>query len=99
MKTANWIIIIGFIVSGGAFFSAMGLSQVLSQEHWIRENIIPSLLGIGVMLGWLFTVAGLLNVVFGIAFRLSGRLASFWKSLYPVNFGLSILALLMVSYG
>ena len=97
MKIANWIIFIGFIVSGSVFFSAFGLSKMVGEEYWISDSILPFLVGFGVMFGWLFTVAGLLNIVFGIAFRISGRLPSFWKSLYPVNFCLSILAMLIVS--
>ena len=84
-------------MSGTVFFSAIGLGKLVTEEHWLRNNILPFMVGFGVMFGWLFTVAGLLNVIFGIAFRFSGRLQSFWKSLYPVNLGLSVLAMLTVS--
>ena len=97
MKITNKIIFIGFIVSGGFFFTAMLLSNLINEGHWLRDSVIPFMIGFGVFFGWCFTVAGLLNVIFGVAFKMSGRLSSFWKSLYPVNFGLAILAMLIVS--
>ncbi len=99
VKLTNWIIFVGIIISGAALFSAIGISSVANEEHWIRENIVPFLTGFGVIFGWIFTVAGIVNAVFGVIFRISGRLPSFWKSLYPVNFCLSISAALIVSEG
>ena len=75
----------------------MVMSSLIDESHWLRNNVIPFMVGFGVFFGWCFTVAGLFNVIFGIAFRVSGRLVSFWKSLYPVNFGLAVLAMLIVS--
>ncbi len=99
MKITNWIIFVGLITSGTALFSAIGIYTVTNEEHWIRENTVPFLTGFGVVFGWFFTVAGIVNAVFGVVFRFSGRLPSFWKSLYPVNFCLSVLAALIVSEG
>ena len=71
----------------------MGVSKLTGPEHWVRDNVLPFLVGVGVLGGWLSCIAGFLNAGVGVAFRIAGKLRSFWKSLYPVNLGLSILAM------
>ena len=98
MKVTNWTILIGFIVSGVAFFYAIVVSMVLGQV-WESSAFVHVAGGFGLIVGYFCTVVGLFNAVFGIAFRISGRLPSFWKSLYPVNFGLALLAMILMSGG
>jgi len=93
MKIANWILLFGFLVTGVSMYGFLTLSVENS------GGITNAMLFMGLIGGYIVTVAALINTVFGVTFRISGRLNSFWKSLYPVNLGLAIMAIVFFSGG
>jgi hypothetical protein len=82
----NLIIFIGLIISG--FSLILGCILALLDMF---EYLAGILLGSGVYLGLLFAIFAIISFVAGTVILLTGRLDNYWRTLYPLNFGLALL--------
>jgi len=87
MKLLNKIIFYGLLVSGFAL--------AIVFLFGIADVSLPSLLGVILaniaITGWFFGVASVISFLVATFLYVAGKVTDYWSSLYPVNFGLTLL--------
>lgn len=92
MNKVNKIIFIGLTISG--IFSIWGFIGFLIQK--VNFFIGPE--AIGMYFGLWFGLLAIASFIYGSIMYLIGRLDNYWQSLYPINFGLTLLGVALWQY-
>lgn len=78
----------------GGFFAA-GLLLIAS---WLFPSQLGFLVGHAVFLGWLLVYLAVIVFFISAVLYSFGRIGDYWRTLYPVNFGLALLGWAFITY-
>jgi hypothetical protein len=89
----NKIILIGLIISG-----AWLLTGYLFEQADVLDYFAGIFLGVGAYFGLFFGFLAVIFFVVGTSMFLLSRLQNYWKTLFPLNFGLTLLGISFFQY-
>lgn len=90
MKALNFAVFLGLGAAGIALFA--GYTELAPASS------ISKLFAVGTTLGWLFSVGSVGLYIVGALVHLLGKMPAFWKRLFPVNLGVTVLGITFLSF-
>ncbi len=93
MTHANKVVLAGLLFSICVLFVGPYIWPIHGEGQ--TPQIVSWLVGLAMLIAWLFSIVAIVSLVIGLTLYSSGRIREFWVSIYTLNAGIVVAVVLL----